>query len=43
MTLLDQMEKRPGTVMAAMFVVYITVVAGLFVGALLIIKKIFFS
>ena len=42
MTLLDNMQKRPGTTIVAVFLLNIVVWAGLFIGALLIIKRIFF-
>ena len=42
MTLLDQMEKRPGTVIVALALLSIVAYAGLFVGALFVIKWIFF-
>lgn len=43
MTLLDQMNKRPGTVMFAVILLNLVVGVGLFVGALLVIKHIFFG
>ena len=42
MTLLDQMQKRPGTMIVAVFFLNVIVYSALFVGALLVIKRIFF-
>ena len=40
--MLDQMQKRPGTMMVAVLLLNIAIYVGLFVGALLFIKWLFF-